>query len=169
MWPAGRIRPARRPVWHKWRRHSDFQVTDSGHGFVQQVSRELLLPLLPTDARSTPGLVDGRPHNYVGAPIAEDVPYNIVPPAREDAHGQILASRGPAYGVLSDMGQQQVCVDQEPLQALAPRWPPGAADGIRLPIRCYGALQIQAVFDKCWRRRPNSTCTGNWRRACGII
>ena len=98
------------------------RVPGDGYGFVPQMS-QLLLPLLPADARSAPGQVDGRPDGYLVAPGADDVPYNIVSPARNHAHGQILASRGPAYGPLNDMGQRQVYVDQESFQALAPRHP----------------------------------------------
>ena len=54
---------------------------------------ELLLPLLP-DEQATPRRIGGRHPDYVVAQQmnANDVPYDIMPPARGYDHGQILAS-----------------------------------------------------------------------------
>ena len=100
------------------------QFPGDGHGFVPQFSRDMLLPLLSTDAPSTPGRLDGRhhdSHDSVVAPIADGVLSRVVPTAREYDHGQVLASRGPVNGVLYDTGQQPVRADQESFHALAPR------------------------------------------------
>ena len=91
--------------------------------FMPQFSRDMLLPLLPADAPATSGRLDGHHHDSVVAPIAEDVPNHVVPPARGYDHGQVLTSRGPVNGVLNDTGQQPVRADQESFHALAPRHP----------------------------------------------
>ena len=77
------------------------QFPGDGHGFVPQFSRDMLLPLMSTDAPSTPGRLDGRHHDSVVAPIADAVLNRVVPPAREYDHGPVLEARGPAYDVLS--------------------------------------------------------------------
>ena len=66
------------------------QFPGDGHGFVPQFSRDMLLPLMSTDAPSTPGRLDGRHHDSVVAPSADEVLSRVVPLARENDHGQFL-------------------------------------------------------------------------------
>ena len=76
------------------------QFPGDGHGLVPQLSRDLALPHMPTDAPSTPARLDGRHHDYSAVAPAAD--FN---------------------GVLNDTGQQPVRADQESFHAMAPRHP----------------------------------------------